>query len=104
MIDYSLFIKHPSPDIVAKRDASNESGETFNATIAIKEIKDITSIGFTVDGAPLMPPYIVDLLVKAIEAGHYRVELLVGITEYKLYRKPRPEERPARQEPRDELS
>lgn len=91
MIDYSLFIKHPSPDILAKREARQESGEVFNAEIAVKNISDITSIGFTVDGVPLMPTYIVELLVAAIEEGHYRVELLVGETEYKLYRKFRQE-------------
>jgi hypothetical protein len=88
MIDYSLFIKHPSPDIELERAAGKaEPGETFNATIAVRELQALDQIGFTVDGVPLMPAYVVDLLKNAIEAGHYRVELLIGSTEYKLYRK-----------------
>jgi hypothetical protein len=80
-VDYSLFIKKPSPDIKA------EGHEQFHATIAIKNIDALGEIGFNVDGVPLMPAFVVTFFRLAILAGHYRVELLLGETEYKLYRK-----------------
>jgi len=86
-VDYSLFIKTPSPDI------PTDGREVFNATIAIRDIDAMMTIGFQVDGVPLMPSYIVDFFRQAILAGHYRVELLVGVTEYKLYRKVHKEEK-----------
>jgi len=97
--DYTLWIKNPSPDLAAKIEIDPAFGipgknqmldevghEVANITIAAVDLDYIHPIGM-INGEEVLPIWVIELLKAAVEAGHYRVELLVGRTEYKLYRK-----------------
>lgn len=83
-VKYSLFIKRPSPDLL--NDPEYMKGrETFSANIATKDLREEPANS-------LLPPNVYNFMLKEIEGGIHRIELLVGDTEYKLYVKPQPAE------------
>lgn len=83
--DYSLLIHHPSPDLQV--DTQYMKGrEIFSSTMALRDLTQLQPLGF-VNGKPILPVHVIKLMQSAIERGSYRVELVDGETEYKLYRK-----------------
>lgn len=83
--DFSLFIQHPSPDL-QKDEEWMRGKEIFTSTQALRHLGHLEPMG-QVNGNMILPPRVIKFLQSSIDEGNYRVELLDGETEYKLYRK-----------------
>lgn len=89
--DYSLLIAHPSPDLQNNLEWM-QGREVFKSQIALRDLTQLQPMGF-VNGLPILPVHVIKFIQEAVARGSYRVELLDGETEYKLYRKLRDDDK-----------
>lgn len=80
----SFIIQHPSRDL----DSENYTGARIYTRGAVHSLDNIVP-SQAVRACVGIPAYIIKMVGAAFNDGHYRVELLIGETEYKFYRKPK---------------